>query len=155
LKEAIDFKISKEILKRLDDEYKEQQVDATTPKVEIDRIKIMPSQFPLLRKIQAMPLTSKNLFKAPPARNRDLIKEGTTRRLYRNDCYVTQAEGDFGNSFNSQRVRDDNLDASEWERKRSMLKEQKIEKPLINSKIGPTKRRTSNIKIMGKKIEIC
>lgn len=166
MQEALDFKISDELLKLLEDEYNEQQGDIATPKIEIESLKIAADQIPFLRNTQTLPLTVRGGFKAHVQlvnvrqKNRNeavnrMIREEIGRRSHRNECYVMQAEGDFGNSFSSQISKNDNLDVSGFDQDKSMLREPRTQKPLISTKIDLTRRKTVAVKRAAReKVEI-
>jgi len=156
LQEAVDFKISNEILRLLENEYNEQQGGITTPKVDIENLKTA-NQFPPLKTAQSIPLTMKSPLKVQVqgasgrVRNRNeavnrATREEIIRWAHKNECYVMQAEGDFGNSFSSQFS---NLDISGFDQDKSILREPKSQKPLISTRIDFTRGRTANSKKEG------
>jgi len=151
------------MLRLLENEYNEQQGGIATPKVEIENLKIPTIQLPLLRSVQTIPLTTRSFLKTQVQgfsgrlRNKNeavnkVMREEIVRRVHKNECYVVQAEGDFGNSFSSQLS---NLDTSGFDQDRSILREPKSQKPLISTRIDLTKRKTTNLKkTIKKKVEI-
>lgn len=149
------------MLNLLENEYNQQQCDVSTPKVDIENLKITPGHIPLQKNVTIIPLTSRPSLRSheqPHAvsarlRNRNetvnnMIRDEIIRRVHRNECYIMQAEGDFTNSFSSQisRADSDNLDVSGLEQDKSILREPKSQKPLISTKIDLTKRKLTLIK---------
>jgi len=156
LQEAVDFKISNEILRLLENEYNEQQGGITTPKVDIENLKTA-NQFPPLKTAQSIPLTMRVVVQGASGRVRNrneavnrATREEIIRWAHKNECYVMQAEGDsegdFGNSFSSQFS---NLDISGFDQDKSILREPKSQKPLISTRIDFTRGRTANSKKEG------
>lgn len=136
-------------------------MDVATPKVEIERIKITPKKVPLLRSIKTVPLAARNPARAQASqKSRNEGVNGTGRkeavpRIRRNECYVMQAEGDFGNSFSSQFSRnEDEAETLEVGREKVGLGESRPQRIMVNTRIDLTRRKTSKLKLMTKNVEI-